>query len=139
LPNRLSPLKQVYASLLVAIEAFSKDSENDLLRDGLIQRFEFTYELAWKTVKRYLESEHQEVAADQWSRRDLYRKAAEVGLIDDPNAWFEFMALRNLSSHTYNRETAEKVANAIPDFASSCAQLLSELSRRLDQDAPNPD
>lgn len=130
----LLPLQQAYASLLLALEAVSKETENDLLRDGLIQRFEFTYELAWKTIKRYLESEHQEIAADQWSRRDLYRKAAEVGVIDNPSAWFAYMTLRNLTSHTYNRETAEKVAAAIPDFASSCEKLLSALSVRLQRD-----
>jgi nucleotidyltransferase substrate binding protein (TIGR01987 family) len=107
------------------------------MRDGLIQRFEFTYEMAWKTMKRYLEVEHQEDAPDQWSRRDLYRVAAEAGLIEDLTAWFDYMRLRNLSSHTDNRDTAARVATAIPGFADECAALIERLTERLSDAAPD--
>jgi nucleotidyltransferase substrate binding protein (TIGR01987 family) len=135
----LLPLRQAHASLRDAIEAVSVDPDNDLMRDGLIQRFEFLYEMAWKTMKRYLEAEHYEEAADQWSRRDLYRIAAETGLIGDPQDWFEFMMLRNLSSHTYNKQTAQRVAAAVPDFASACERLITVLAKRLDDAAPDTD
>lgn len=136
-PLSLKPLRQAHCALAEALEQTEKAPEHELMRDGLIQRFEFTYEMAWKTMKRYLETEHQEAGADQWSRRDLYRIAGETGLIDDPKAWFEFMKLRNLSSHTYNKAAEERVATAIPGFAAACEVLINTLADRLADASPN--
>lgn len=131
-PRVLSgPLEKAYASLLVALEAHQAAPGDALIRDALIQRFEYSYELAWKLMKRYLEVEHGEEDPDRWSRRDLFRIGAETGLIASPDSWFEFMRMRNLTSHTYNEETAQRVAAVIPGFAKDCGAFIDELTSRL--------
>lgn len=131
----IAPLGKAFASLQVALAAHDERPDDALIRDALIQRFEYTYELAWKLTKRYLETEHGENDADLWSRRDLFRVAAEAGLIDAPLDWFEFMHMRNLTSHTYNEDTALRVAGVIPDFANACRRLIDEFARRLEPPA----
>ena len=128
---RIAPLERAFGSLQEGLAARADAPTDKLIRDAVIQRFEYTYELAWKIMKRFLETEHGEQDADQWSRRDLYRIAAEVGLITAPAEWFTFMTMRNLSSHTYNEDTANAVASVVPTFATHCADLIAELHRRL--------
>lgn len=129
--NDTAPLEKAFASLVEALEARTAQPADNLIRDALIQRFEYTYELGWKAMKRFLETEHGEPDADSWSKRDLYRTAAEVGLIERPGNWFEYLKMRNLSSHTYNEETAERVAGVVEAFAADCQDLIDELRRRL--------
>ena len=132
-----SPLHKAFASLQIALVAHGAQPDDALIRDALIQRFEYTYELAWKAMKRYLETAHGEESIDRWSRRDLFRVAAEVGLIDDPKPWFEYIRMRNLTSQTYNEETARGVASTIPGFARDCEAFIDELQRRIDDAAPD--
>ena len=133
----IGPLEKAYASLLLALDAHQAAPGDALIRDALIQRFEYTYELAWKLMKRYLEVEHGEEDPDRWSRRDLFRIGAEAGLILSPDPWFEFMRMRNLTSHTYNEETAQRVASVVPGFAKDCGAFIDEIRRRLSGTTPH--
>ena len=82
------------------------DAELDeLLKEGLIQRFEYTHELAWNVMKDYAEYQGY---TDIRGSRDAIRKALEMGLIDDAR-WMETIGDRNLTSHNYDDETAEEV------------------------------
>ena len=129
----LDPLRKACRSLEEALDAADRAPADRLIRDAVIQRFEYTYELSWKTLKRYLETRHGQSDADLWSRRDLFRVGAEAGLIASPTDWFEFTKMRNLSSHTYNEHTADRVASVAPLFRAHCGALLAELSRRLER------
>ena len=85
-------------SLLKAQQAFKKallEAKTELERDGVIQRFEFTFELFWKALKRILSFK----GIDANSPREVFRQAAKQGLIEDPKVWFEFIKHRNINFH----------------------------------------
>jgi nucleotidyltransferase substrate binding protein (TIGR01987 family) len=106
---------------------------DEQIRDGLIQRFEFTYELSHKMLRRYL----KEAAAspdeiDRMPFADLIRTANAEGLVrGDWPAWRRFREMRARTSHTYNAEVASQVAAAIPEFLEEAEHLYDELQRRL--------
>ena len=79
--------------------------EDDLYLDATIQRFEFTFELAWKLMKAVLEYEGIEAT----SPRSSIREAWKQHLIGDAEKWLDMQVKRNLSSHTYNEETAQDI------------------------------
>lgn len=86
--------------------ALAKDiKEDELYLDGLIQRFEFCFELSWKIMKAFLDYEGIEVN----SPRSAIRKAFQTELIADAEAWLDMLEKRNLSSHTYDAETANEI------------------------------
>ncbi|MFN3076327.1 MAG: HI0074 family nucleotidyltransferase substrate-binding subunit [Alphaproteobacteria bacterium] len=100
-------------------------------RTAAIKGFEFTYELAWKLQKRYLEEETGVAEIDHLSRRDLFRTAAEAGLIADATTWFVYHQARNLTAHTYNTEPAVKVMASLRPFVADVRRLLEILNQRL--------
>jgi nucleotidyltransferase substrate binding protein (TIGR01987 family) len=83
-----------------------KGDLNELEEQGLIQSFEYTYELAWNTLKDFFELQGE---SDIMGSRDAFRLAFKRGLIEKGDIWMEMIKNRSLTSHTYN----EKVANAI--------------------------
>ncbi|CAG4995596.1 hypothetical protein DYBT9275_01676 [Dyadobacter sp. CECT 9275] len=96
-----------------------EDEESDLdedleeiLKEGLIKRFEYTQELAWNVMKDY--SEYQGNTSITGSR-DAIRQAFQMGLIVDAKEWMNMLVSRNLTSHTYNSETAEAIHDEITD------------------------
>lgn len=102
------------------------------LRAGAIQTFEFTYELSWKFIKRWLDINLGSVYVDGVSCRELFRIAAEHRLIDDVDAWMVFHRGRNLTSHTYNAEIADEVYTITVSFLPFSKQLLHNLEMRND-------
>jgi nucleotidyltransferase substrate binding protein (TIGR01987 family) len=88
-------------------EAIEQDTLSQLEQEGVIQRFEYTMELAWKTMRDYLES--QNVVFDQITPRAVIRRAFEAGIIQDGETWQKALDARNKMSHTYNFETFGKV------------------------------
>lgn len=97
--------------------------KDDLDRDDLIQRFEFTFELLWKTIQEYSKFKGIEVV----SPRDAFRIAGELKLIDNPNVWFDFLKDRNLTTHLYSDDEATKIASHIPDFVVETEKLISKI------------
>lgn len=102
------------------------------IKSGVIQHFEFTYELSWKFMKRWLEMNVSPTAADGVTRRELFRQAVEQHLISDVDAWMRHHAARNLTSHTYEAAVAEQVYAAAHDFAEDAVRLLKSLEARND-------
>lgn len=136
----LSSLKKA-VSALSSVLARSDDADfmsrlDDVaasaIKAGVIQHFEFTYELCWKFIKRWLETNISPAIADGVTRRELFRLAAENRLIDDVEQWMRYHAARNLTSHTYEPEIAERVYNTAHDFAPDAARLLAALEARND-------
>jgi len=85
------------------LEHALKQSKNEFTRDAAIQRFEFTFELAWRTIKDYLAFSGLEAR----SPRDAIRGAFTSGLIKEDTRWMAMIELRNLTSHTYDEAMAE--------------------------------
>ncbi|MBQ8720597.1 MAG: nucleotidyltransferase substrate binding protein [Paludibacteraceae bacterium] len=83
--------------------------ELTLLKEGLIQRFEYTHELAWKVMKDYLEYQGY---VDIRGSRDAIRKSLELNIISD-RRWMSTIEARNLTSHNYDDETAENIYGEI--------------------------
>ena len=110
-----------------------REPADEQIRDGLIQRFEFTYELSHKMLRRYL----KETAAspdeiDQMPFADLIRTANAQGLLrGDWPVWRRFREMRARTSHTYDDKVASQVAAAIPEFLEEAEHLYDELQRRL--------
>jgi nucleotidyltransferase substrate binding protein (TIGR01987 family) len=100
-------------------------------RAAAIQAFEYTYELAWKMLKRRLEQDAATPAeVDRLSFRELIRAGAERGFVSDPERWFEYRDKRNLTAHTYSDATAETVLASATMFAPDAAALLERLRWR---------
>ena len=114
----LSSLRKAVESLERAISVTNNsafwaglsDEAKDVIKSGVIQNFEVAYEFCWKYMQRWLK---QNVPVEQdenpLSRKELFRVAARYGLIDNPEAWFSYGDARNLTTHTYNENTAESV------------------------------
>jgi nucleotidyltransferase substrate binding protein (TIGR01987 family) len=90
----------------------SIDKLSVLEKEGLIQRFEYTFELAWKTLKDYLES--QEVEAK--FPREVIKKGFQYEIISDGEMWMEMLEKRNLIAHNYDKEIFEKAVSQVVDL-----------------------
>lgn len=114
------------SSLLKAKESFDialEKNVNDLTRDGCIQRFEYSFELAWKMLKRVLA--FRGVKAN--SPREVFRLAAKENLITDPTLWFEFLEKRNETAHIYNEDVAQDVFDSLPSFQLELEKVIETL------------
>lgn len=127
----LSSFQKALASLGRAIARSEQAPADEELRDAVIQRFEFTFELAWKTLKRQLEQEVAEPASvDRLSFHDLLREAAERGLVGDVEAWMEYRRQRNITAHTYDGDKARSVHRTALQFFPDARALCEEIGRR---------
>ena len=99
------------------------------LRAGVIQNFEFSYELSWKLLQRVLREMLPPEQVQGVSRRHLYQLAQEKGLIDDVTPWRRFHEVRNLTSHGYDEAVADQVYLAAQDFLPQARRLLERLEQ----------
>lgn len=100
------------------------ETKSRLTRDGVIQRFEYSFELAWKTLKRILK--YKGIEAN--SPRDVFREAARVNLIDDPMMWFQFLDNRNNLTCVYNENIADNIYGTIPMFDTELQKLIEQIT-----------
>lgn len=108
-------------------EALVINTPSDLETEGMIQRFEYTFELAWKTLKDYLEDKgFPEIVGS----RDAIRLAFSEGIIMNGETWMEMITARNLTSHLYEQHIAQRIAKDIRERFRPC---FSELTEYLDQ------
>ena len=108
------------------------DVERNGIRAGVIQNFEVTYELSWKLIVRWLNTNVSVGIAAGVSRRQLFRLAAEYQLIADVDRWMEHHEARNKTVHMYDRKQAMLVYLATRAFAEDARGLLAELEARND-------
>lgn len=128
----LSSFEQAVSSLSVALEAAHSKPADLFIRDASIQRFEYTYELCHKMLKRYLEmTEPNAEEIDQMQFAQLIRTGSERGLLlNGWDEWTKYRYARNLTSHTYNEAKAIEVCQIIPDFFKDAKFLLEKLNER---------
>lgn len=136
----LSSLKKAVASMdrawnyigsRIEVVNLSED-EKEILKAAVIQNFEFTYELCWKYMKRWLQMNLTPELTDGISRRQLFRYAAENHLIKDVNVWVKYHELRNKTSHTYDTDIAEEIFVHAAEFLQEAREVLSALEARND-------
>jgi nucleotidyltransferase substrate binding protein (TIGR01987 family) len=123
--QRFSNYKKALLQLQSAVVLSQQRALSNLEKQGVIQAFEFTHELAWNTLKDYLEDQgNQNVKGS----KDATREAFKVALIADGEQWMAMIQSRNISSHTYDERTADQLVNAIikqyfPLFAALQAEM----------------
>lgn len=126
-----SSLAKAVARLDEGLARYQAELDDDQIRDGLIQRFEFTYDLSHRMLRRALEqasANPEEV--DRMGFPDLIRTASEQGLVQgDWTAWRSYREMRNITSHSYDEAKALQVAAAIPAFLAEARALLQNLVR----------
>ena len=108
------------------------DEQKETVRAGVIQNFEFTYELCWKFMQRWLQVNLGSTYVAGVSRRQLFRLSAEHRLLSDVNRWMEYHDARNETAHTYDENTAEDVFEAAQNFLADARGLLEALEARND-------
>jgi nucleotidyltransferase substrate binding protein (TIGR01987 family) len=127
----LSSLKKAINALNRALNEYEKNP-SEFVKDSCIQRFEFTYELSHKFIKRYLEiTEANPDEIEEMSFQQLIRRATEKGLLlSDWESWKDYRKSRGKTSHTYDEDTATEVFEAIPDFLKEVEYLYKRLEER---------
>jgi len=125
-------IDQLQQSVEVAFDDNYMHSQSETIRNiimaGVIQHFEIVYELSWKFMQRWLKINfNPEQAEFPRTRKDLFRLAAKVGILENPLEWFAYAEARNMTSHTYDEEEAEKVFLLAPPLAIAAEKLLIRL------------
>ena len=115
-----------FAALQRAVSLARQRDLSELEQQGLIQSFEFTHELAWNVLKDYLE---ETGIAGIIGSKGATREAFKNGLISDGESWMEMIRSRNLSTHTYNKDTADElVTNILSRFYPAFDQMTATFS-----------
>lgn len=114
--QRFSNYQKAFQKFVSAVEVVKENIEGDkiqvseslqeILKEGLIQRFEYTHQLAWNVMKDYAEYQGNN---DISGSRDATREGFKMGLIADAEGWMDMIKSRNETSHTYNEETANAI------------------------------
>ncbi|MGE4295341.1 MAG: nucleotidyltransferase substrate binding protein [Campylobacterales bacterium] len=127
--NRWKQRFASYKKALAALESgiASTQTPTMLEKDGVIQRFEFTFELAWKTLQDYLTNQGY---LDIGGPRNTLRQAFADGILENGDEWMAILEDRNLMTHTYDEATSERVFERI---LQTYLPLLQQLSQRLGQ------
>jgi nucleotidyltransferase substrate binding protein (TIGR01987 family) len=108
--QRLSNFDKALAQLREAVLLTEQRRLSRLEQQGLIQAFEFTHELAWNTLKDFLEDRG---VSDLFGSRDATREAFRTGLIEHGDIWMEMIKSRNMTTHTYDEATAAEISSAV--------------------------
>jgi len=109
--QRFSNYKKALTQLQSAVELSEQRELTPLEKQGLIQSFEYTHELSWKTLKDFLE--YRGNTQEIYGSKDASRQAFSNGIITDGETWMHMVKSRNLTSHTYDEETVEKIVDII--------------------------
>ena len=109
------------------LEKFMKNDKTEQEQAGIIQSFEYCYELSWKIMKKVLNSEGLEVSTP----KQVIREAGDAKIIDDVKLWIEFVNKRNLTVHTYNELVLKEIMEIMPKFKDELSKLIKELENRV--------
>jgi nucleotidyltransferase substrate binding protein (TIGR01987 family) len=112
-----------------SFEKFRTRLTDEQLKAGAIKAFEYCFELSWKTLKKYLEI--YETEEDIKGSRDTVRVATRLGIIKNPDLWFDFIEGRNATSHVYEESTADDIIDLFPLFSDELEHVINEMQRRI--------
>jgi len=122
-------LKSALTRLQEALEL----EETLIVKDGSIQRFEFTFELCWKLMQAVARFKDGKTTG---SVRDSIRTGAQLGIVENSEPWFDFHDARNQASHTYDIEMADEVYQKIKSFPPIVSQLIESVEETLAEGQP---
>ena len=125
----ISALENAENRLNEMLARYKKEANDEAVRDSIIQRFEFTYSIALKTLRKYfIERAFILEEVNQMSFNEMIRTASQLNLIkSNLEKWTIYREMRNMTSHTYNEEIALQVVSIIPDFSDEITYLLTKL------------
>ena len=109
------------------LEEVMRQRRNEFIRDSAIQRFEFTYELAWKALKAGLQTK----GIQEYAPRDVFRSAFQAGLIDENPRWLKMVDTRNETTHIYKEAMAESVYRKLKGYLPLFRSLLTRLKKEI--------
>jgi nucleotidyltransferase substrate binding protein (TIGR01987 family) len=127
--QRFSNFQKAFNQLTKFID---KPELSELEEQGLIKAFEYTFELAWTTLKDFLEHRGQR---DIYGSKDAIRKAFQLNLIDDGENWMDMLISRNRTSYAYNKETADEICRAVKKVYFALFQKFEKKMGQLKLDA----
>lgn len=107
-------------------EQFRKHLNTDQDKAGAIKAFEYTYESAWKSMKRLVDVRGG-IPFPINGLRDVFRAAAYINMIKDPKVWFKFVEARNITAHVYNEDDADEVIAVFDDFSRELTLFLKNI------------
>ncbi|MDP3989342.1 MAG: HI0074 family nucleotidyltransferase substrate-binding subunit [bacterium] len=125
--TKFQSIYEDFTSALVRFEEVLKEEKNEFIRDSAIKRFEIVFDLSWKTVKAFLEEQHNATCV---SPKTCYREAFRVGLVDYDEAWMKLCDDRNYTVHTYKESLAEKIYTGLPKHLSVFQKLNAALKEQ---------
>lgn len=126
--ERLETYKKAMARLTETVLLYTHQSLSPLEKDGMVQRFEYTQELAWKLLKNYIE--YQGASQKLTGSRDVIRQGVASGLLSDPDTWFDMLESRNTTSHVYDEQTE---ADVLDKIISQYYPVLNRLKETMEQ------
>lgn len=129
--QRFNNFNRALSRLKAAVELAQQRPLSPLEEQGLIQAFEFTHELAWNTLKDFLEDRGVQ---NVYGSKDTSRQAFKAGLIENGEAWMDMIISRNLTSHTYNEAIAARIAAAILETYFAEFEALQNKLEQLQRD-----
>ena len=129
----LNKLSQAVNYIEQSVENEKKEVLNEIIKEGLIQRFEYTHELAWNVMKDYA---YYQGDGSVGGSRDATREAFQLKLVSDGKVWMDMIASRNKTSHTYNEDTADEIFSKIlKDYYPAFLEFekkMKELRKQID-------
>ncbi|MBI5694967.1 MAG: nucleotidyltransferase substrate binding protein [Nitrospirae bacterium] len=132
--QRFNNFKKAFAQLTEAVELSRQRELSNLEMQGLIQSFEYTHELAWNTLKDFLEDRGTK---DIYGSKDATRLAFRAGLIEDGDAWMKMIESRNKTTHTYDERTVlEIVDDVIKSYYNEMKALLATMNKLKEEEQP---
>ena len=125
----ITALENAEKRLQEMLARYNKEHEDEAVRDSVIQRFEFTYSIALKTLRKYfIERAFVLEEVNQMSFNEMIRTASQLNLlVSNLEKWTVYREMRNMTSHTYDEEIALQVVSIIPDFIKEIAYLITRL------------
>ena len=127
----LQPLLKVQKKF----EQFRAHLHTEQEQAGAIQAFEYCFELSWKMMQRIIASKAVDTPP---GKKDIFRAAARLGLLENPEVWFSFLEQRNMTAHTYDEEVAEDLLAILPVFSIELALFIQKAEACLAQETLYP-
>ena len=126
--KRFEERQSDYKKALLKLKEALQEEPTEIVIDGILHRYEFTFELAWKTIKDYLE--YMGIVNKVGSPRENIQLAYQQGIINDGELWIEMMLPRNSLSHLYDEETSRKIYN---DIKNKYIQAFEKLEEKFEE------
>ena len=112
--QKIENFRRAVERLQEALADSARNPESTVIRDGVIPRFEFTFELAWKSLREYMADQGADMSGVVFSKQ-VFKAAYAAQLIDDEQVWLDMLTSRNITSHVYDDQQAAQVVADIRD------------------------